>query len=279
MNWSWKVPGAVALLVVLAGCGAVKIQPHTQLPPPLIDKLPVTVAVYFPAEFRDYTYKEQRNQVDYEFELGPAHVTKLTRLLQAMFSRVVEIDDPAQALAAAPDVKLVLEPRFEDYAFLTPRDMVGDFYTVTIRYRLNLYNPRGERVDGYVFTGYGRRKSGSMSGTEPLVRATERAMRDAGAKLAIELPEQESVRRLLAGEQVAPERSREEEVRQVLGSFDDGQKIGDPAQIVAPIQEEPGGAAAPAQSPAAPTVETDTGSAAPEIPASDEAAAAQGDKP
>jgi hypothetical protein len=279
MNCSWKLPGAVVLLVVLAGCGAVKVQPQTQLPPPLIDKLPVTVAVYFPAEFRDYTYKEQRNQVDYEFELGPAHVVKLTRLLQAMFSRVVEVDDPAKALAVAPDVKLVLEPRFEDYAFLTPRDMAGDFYTVTIRYRFNLYNPRGERVDGYVFTGYGRRKSGSMSGTEPLVRATERAMRDAGAKLAIELPEQESVRRLLAGEPVAPERSREEEVRQVLGFFDDGPKTGDPAQMVAPVQEEPGGAAAPAQSPVAPTVEADAGSAAPEMSVSDEAEAAQGDKP
>ena len=279
MNGNWKVPAAVALLVVLAGCGAVKVQPHTQLPPPLIDKLPVTVAVYFPAEFRDYTYREQRNKVDYEFELGPAHVAKLTRLLQAMFSRVVEVDDPAKALAAAPDVRLVLEPRFEDYAFLTPRDMVGDFYTVTIRYRLNLYDPRGERVDGYVFTGYGRRKSGSMSGTEPLVRATERAMRDAGAKLAIELPEQESVRRLLAGEQLAPERSREEEVRQVLGSFDDGPKTGDPAQMAAPVQEEPGAAVAPAQSPAAPALEADAGSAAPEVPASGEAAAAQGGKP
>jgi hypothetical protein len=279
MNCSWKLPGAVVLLVVLAGCGAVKVQPQTQLPPPLIDKLPVTVAVYFPAEFRDYTYREQRNQVDYEFELGAAHVVKLTRLLQAMFSRVVEVDDPAKALAVAPDVKLVLEPRFEDYAFLTPRDMAGDFYTVTIRYRFNLYNPRGERVDGYVFTGYGRRKSGSMSGTEPLVRATERAMRDAGAKLAIELPEQESVRRLLAGEPVAPERSREEEVRQVLGSFGDDAKAPDPAQMVAPVQEEPGGAAAPAQSPVAPTVEADAGSAAPEMSVSDEAEAAQGDKP
>jgi hypothetical protein len=248
MNCSWKLPGAVVLLVVLAGCGAVKVQPQTQLPPPLIDKLPVTVAVYFPAEFRNYTYKEQRNQVDYEFELGPAHVAKLKRLLQAMFSRVVEVDDPAKALAAAPDVKLVLEPRFEDYAFLTPRDMVGDFYTVTIRYRLNLYNPRGERVDGYVFTGYGRRKSGAMSGTEPLVRATERAMRDAGAKLAIELPDQESVRRLLAGTDVVPERSREVDLQEALGSFGPGTPVAAPAEK-APDVGEPDATASAADPP------------------------------
>jgi hypothetical protein len=274
MNWSWKVTGTVALLVVLAGCGAVKVQPHTQLPPPLIDKLPVTVAVYFPAEFRDYTYKEQRNQVDYEFELGSAHVAKLTRLLQAMFSRVVEVDDPAKALAAAPDVKLVLEPRFEDYAFLTPRDMVGDFYTVTIRYRLNLYNPQGERVDGYVFTGYGRRKSGAMSGTDPLVRATERAMRDAGAKLAIELPEQESVRRLLAGDQVVPERSRKVDTQEALGSFGPGNPVEAPAEN-APGVGEP---AVPASAPEPSTAGSEEAQSDPlsQPPGEDRAPAADG---
>lgn len=254
MNWNWKVPGAVALLVVLAGCGAVKVQPQTQLPPPLIDKLPVTVAVYFPAEFRDYKYKEQRNQVDYEFELGSAHVAKLTRLLQAMFSRVVEVDDPAKALAAAPDVRLVLEPRFEDYAFLTPRDMAGDFFTVTIRYRLNVYAPGGERVDGYVFTGYGREKSGSLAGNAPLLVATQRAMREAGAKLAVELPQEETVRSLLAGRTVTLRRPGPPQPGEALGAFDGTGTVATPpssgtqaAPQAAPVAEEP-----PAADPGAP---------------------------
>jgi hypothetical protein len=244
--------GTMAALAALVGCSAVKVQPHTQLPPPLIEKLPVTVAVYFPAEFREYSYKERRNQVDYEFELGAAHVAKLSRLLQAMFTRVVEIDDPTQALSAAPDVKLVLEPRFEAYAFLTPRDMAGDFYTVTIRYRLDLYNPRGERVDGYVFTGYGRQKSSAMSGTEPLVRATERAMRDAGAKLAVELPEQESVRRLLAGDELATQPDREQDVRQALGSFGAGPEAATSGPTAG--QEKPDDSPAPEAGPGTPGI-------------------------
>jgi hypothetical protein len=180
------------------------------------------VGIYFPAEFRDYTHKERRNGVDYEILLGPAHVARLSRLLRAMFARVVEVSDPVAALSVDPDIKLVLVPRFEDYAFLTPHDVAGDYYTVTIRYRFDLYDPQGQRVDGYVFTGYGRQKSAAMSNTEPLVKATERAMRDAGAKLAIELTEQESVRRLLAGEKVGPRQDEEQEIQQALGSFDDG---------------------------------------------------------
>jgi hypothetical protein len=240
MNRTLSSLALCALLATVAGCGAVRVQPQAQLPPPLIDELPVTVAVYYPAEFRDYMHKEERYQVKYEMALGAAHVTKLQRLLDAMFARVIEVGDPAGALAADPDVRMVLEPRFEDYAFLTPRDMAGDFFQVTIRYRLNVYSPQGERVDGYVFTGYGRQASSMVSSTEPLVGATERAMRDAGAKLAIDLPTQESVRRLLAGQAVVRERSVSEEVQEALGSF------GTPAQP--PAESSPAtGAGAPNQ--------------------------------
>jgi hypothetical protein len=244
-----RAAGVLAALLVLAGCGAIMVQPKAELPPPLIDRLPETVGIYFPAEFRDFNHKERRSQVDYEIQLGPAHVARLTRLLQAMFARVVEVSDPAAALSVDPDIRLVLEPRFEDYAFLTPQDMAGDYYTVTIRYRFDLYDPQGQRVDGYVFTGYGRQKSAAMSNTEPLVRATERAMRDAGAKLAIELTEQETVRRLLAGEKVVPRENQEQEVQQALGSFDVGQPVTAPAaapDAAAPppeVSPEPGAAA------------------------------------
>lgn len=207
-------------LAALSGCGAVRMEARPQLPPPLIEQLPATVAVHYPAEFREFLYREERYGVKYEFLLGPAHVVKLQRLLEAMFARVVEVEDPARAREAAPDVRLVLEPRFEDYAFLTPQDMAGDYFTVTIRYRLDLLNPAGERVDGYVFTGFGRQKTGTFSGnTEPLAAATQRAMRDAGAKLAVELASQASVRRLLDGEPLQPAPAEAGQAREALGSF------------------------------------------------------------
>lgn len=232
---------AVGLLALMAGCGAVRVEPKQQLPPPLIDKLPATIALHYPAEFANYVHKETRNQVDYEIALGPPHVLKLRRLMEAMFTRVVEVDDPATALATDPTVRLVLEPRFEDYAFLTPRDMAGESFTVTIRYRLNVFNPQGERVDGYVFTGYGRQKSSMVSSTEPLVVATQRAMRDAGAKIAVELTSQDTVKRLLAGIEVRPQRSAAEEKEEALGSF------GAPSPATVPAAEP----AAPAGEPGA----------------------------
>ncbi len=133
-----------------------------------------------------------------------------------------------------PPLRLVLQPRFEDYSFLTPRDMAGDTFTVTIRYRLDVFEPGGERVDGYVFTGYGREKSGGMSGTAPLLAATQRAMREAGAKLAVELPDEDTVRTLLAGETVAPRPVSRPGPHEALGSFGTAVPAPPPQEPAAP---------------------------------------------
>jgi hypothetical protein len=247
---------ALAVLVplaalALAGCSAVRLEPREPLPPPLIDRLPVAVAVSFPQEFRDYAHKEKRQGVDYEVLLGPAHVERFEALLGAMFDRVVQVPEPAAAATLDPPVRLVVEPRFEEYAFLTPSDVAGDYYTVTIRYRVDLYAPSGERADAYVFTGFGRERSSAFSGTEPLARATQRAMRDAGAKFAIEFTEQPSVRRLLdmGGMEMLPVGGQ---LPGGTASAESGGALPPPgAPSGAGVSEPAGGASGPASPPAA----------------------------
>ncbi len=181
-------------LALLAGCGGVRVAPVTSLPAPLVEQEPITIGVHYPEEFRNFTHSEERYQVKYEAALGAAHVAKLDRLLGAMFREVLSVEDPS---AGDARVRFILVPRFEDYAFLTPRDVAGESYIVTVRYRIDVYSAEGERLDGYVLTGYGRQKSGMMSGAEPLKLATERAMRDAAAKVATELLTQDTIKALL----------------------------------------------------------------------------------
>lgn len=219
MKAGFVLLGWYALAVSVTGCGTVRVEPVPVLPPALVEKLPVTIGIHYPAEFRAYAHKETRYGTDFEVTLGPAHVAELNRLLGAMFNTVVELEDPARAPALQPPMRMVLEPRFENFAFLTPRDMAGDYFTVTIRYRLNVYEPGGERVDGYVFTGYGREKSSSLTGNAALLAATQRAMREAASKLAVELPEEETVRLLLSGQPVAPRRDPRPDPREELDSL------------------------------------------------------------
>jgi len=188
---------AALALVLVAGCAATRLAAESQLPPPLIDRLPVRVGVHYSKEFREFVHRETRSQLDYEITLGPAHVLNLDWLLQAMFADVVQVDDPTRVADITPPLIMVLEPKFEEYSFLTPKDVAGEAFLVTIRYLLTVYDGTGGRVDAYSFTGYGRERARTLASKQPLQIATQRAMRDAGAKLAVELTDQETVRMLL----------------------------------------------------------------------------------
>jgi hypothetical protein len=200
MMKSISSPALAALcLGMLVACTSTKLDTRAQLPPPLLEQLPIRVGVYYPKEFREYVHRETRAKIDYEVNLGPAHVTNMEWLLKAMFRDVVQVEDPTRAGSVAPPLTLVLEPKFEEFSFLTPKDVAGEAFIVTIRYQLTLYDGTGARVDSFAFTGYGREQARALASKEPLAIATQRAMRDAGAKVAVELTDQESVRLLLRG--------------------------------------------------------------------------------
>jgi hypothetical protein len=217
---------AAVTLALVSACGAQRLSTQAQLPPPLVERQPVRVGVYYSKEFREYVHKETRGQVDYEVTLGPAHVINLDWLLKAMFAEVVPVEDPTRAGEVTPPLALVLEPRFEEYSFLTPKDVAGEAFIVTIRYLLTVYDGGGARVDAFTYTGYGREDGRALANKEPLQIATQRAMRDAGAKVAVELPDQDAVRLLLRGP-AAPD-----------------------APAAAPAVEQPGAAPPPVEPPA-----------------------------
>ena len=68
---------------------------------------------------------------------------------------------------------------------------------------MNVYLPDGKLADSWGFTGYGTAPAGGLSDTEPLQNATALAMRDAGAKLAVEFRDQAIVRGLLPDAETA----------------------------------------------------------------------------
>jgi hypothetical protein len=194
-----RVALAALCLGMLGACTTTKLDTRAQLPPPLLEQLPIRVGVYYSKEFREYVHRETRSKIDYEVNLGPAHVTNMDWLLKAMFREIVHVDDPSRVASVVPPLTFVLEPKFEEFSFLTPKDVAGEAFIVTIRYLLTLYDGAGARVDSFAFTGYGREKARTLASKEPLALATQRAMRDAGAKVAVELTDQESVRLMLRG--------------------------------------------------------------------------------
>jgi hypothetical protein len=195
-----RLVGCLALvgsLLALIGCGATSIIATTNIPTPLVAKVPVTVALHVPKEFAAYVHKEERWSTDWNIDLGKAQSEGITRLMTAMFDRVVVVDSVNAGAQAGGDVKAILEPSVEEYAFVTPRDAGSPFFAVSIKYRVNVYSPDGRLADSWGFTGYGTSPSQGISSSGPLAAATALALRDAGAKLAVEFREQAIVRGML----------------------------------------------------------------------------------
>jgi hypothetical protein len=185
----------------LVACGPVHLVARSDIPQPLIAKMPAGVALYVPTEFSQYVHKEERSGTKWQIEIGKAQTETVTRLVNAMFEQVVSVDSVNAGATHANEIKAILEPSVEEFAFVTPRDAGSPYFAVSIKYRLNVYSPDGKLADSWGFTGYGTAQSQGVIMDDPLIQATSLAMRDAGAKLAVEFREQPMVRDLMPNAQ------------------------------------------------------------------------------
>jgi len=197
----------LAAALLLAACAPTKFETSTDLPQPLIEKIPIVIGVHLPPEFTEKVYEEKRpaGGGEYSIGLGKAQSAGFMRVLNAMFARVVPVASPGAAAATDAEIRGVLEPVLEDFAFVTPGDSGTQMYAASLRYTIRLYSPQGELADSWTFTGYGSQPASSFpgKGDAALAAATRNAMRDAGAKLAAEFHEQALVRGLLPSAQPA----------------------------------------------------------------------------
>jgi hypothetical protein len=192
------------VLALLSACGGVTIRPEPKLPQPLLEPLPAAVGLVIPPDQRKYTHKETRWDVDWEIILGAGHQKIMEDVFKDEFTHVQEFRDLDSARAAS-GLKALFEPRIDQYSFVTSHETGGRYYAVTIRYRINVYTPRGDKVDTLTLTGYGNALAGGMKSAPPLLRATNAAMRDAAAKFLVQFPAQPAGQRLAKNEPIEPD--------------------------------------------------------------------------
>jgi hypothetical protein len=196
-SW-WRWP-AWPVLALLAGCVTTQFEAQPVIPQPLVTRIPVVVGVHLPAAFREAVHREERDGQDVAIALGKAQTAGFERLMNTMFTRVVPLAANDASAASDPEIRGVFEPVLEEFSFVTPADTGTQMYAVSLRYRINAYKPSGEFVDSWTFTGYGAHPAASIpgQGRTALQQAAAVAMRDAGAKIAVEFREQAIVRGLI----------------------------------------------------------------------------------
>ena len=136
------------------------------IPQPLIDKIPVVIGVHMPLEFREKVYEEKRERRRRIFHrarqgaVGRVHAHRHGHVQRA-WSRWIH----RQAAAATDkEIRGVLQPTLDDYAFVTPADSGTPLYAASLRYTVRLYSPTGQLGESWSFTGYGTQAASSVPG-------------------------------------------------------------------------------------------------------------------
>ena len=189
----WRQLAALTALITLIGC-TTNVKVDGTIPTPLVGAIPAKVGVHYSDEFKTFTYKEVlRETGTYKIDLGAQNLSFFKNLFQNMFIAAEEVGAPPLTQEMSTNYDGVLVPKIVKYGFLTPTISGLKFYSASIQYQITLYDKSGAVIGDWNIVGYGKSEGGAFGGDEALNEATMLAIRDGGARIAIELQQQPQV--------------------------------------------------------------------------------------
>lgn len=183
------------LIAALASCGVSNVVIQGSFPTPNINKLPVSVAVYYDDALREFSYMEysETGREEFNIESGLSHIALFNAVLPAMFDRVVFIDSMEEALAQGVDA--VFAPAIEEFQLALPAKTKLDVYEVWIKYNMRLLTAEGDYIADWVLTSYGKTPTETFRSTEAAINdAAVVALRDLASSFSLSFSQVPEVR-------------------------------------------------------------------------------------
>lgn len=174
----------VCLLLILAACEqSISLKVDSEIPTPVIARMPVTMGILYRDELRNYVYEENSDErPNWKIESGSSHIALFEQILGSMFEQTKEVAGTESDTA----VDAVLAPSVAEMQFALPAETKSDFYEAWIKYDVELYNRDGSPIANWSVTGYGKSSTEFMKSRDKgLNAAVNQALRDAGAKFAL----------------------------------------------------------------------------------------------
>ena len=189
--------GMAVLLVALSlsGCGVSNVVIEGSLPTPNINKIPVTVAVYYDDAIRGFSYLEysETGQEEFNIESGQSHMELFNAVLPAMFDRVIVVDNLEDARAEGVDA--VFAPAIEEFQLALPAKTKLDVYEVWIKYNMRLLTAEGDYIADWILTSYGKTPTETFrSVADGINEAAVVALRDLASSFSLSFGQVPEVR-------------------------------------------------------------------------------------
>ena len=175
------------MLLFLQSCTTSVVVEGT-LPTPLVSVIPARMGVYYSDEFRRFKHEEVfRDSGGWHIDLGKQNLRFFQKLTKSLFTETQEVHQPPLTTEEMRNLDGVFIPSIEKYGFLTPSISGLKFYSASIEYRVAMYDKVGTKIGDWNIVGYGKSEGGLFSSDEAINEATVLAIRDGGARIAIEL--------------------------------------------------------------------------------------------
>jgi len=175
---------------LLTACSA-KVSVKADIPQPLVNKLPLSGYLSYTEEFKNYQYKEdEKGRSISSLAFGPAQ--------QEMFDRIfTQLLTVSKTSDAGSDV--IIEPEILDLQYTSPKETKLNLYEVWLRYRVKVTDAENKTLADWVVKGYGKTPTATLkTASSAFNAATNIALRDVGAQLAIGFPKQPAIAGLLS---------------------------------------------------------------------------------
>ena len=170
----------------LISCGVSNLVIQGNFPTPNINKIPLSVAVYYDDALRAFSYTEysETGREEINIESGESHIRLFNAVLPAMFEEVIEVegfDDPN-----VQGVDAVFAPVIEEFQLALPEKTKLEVYEVWIKYNMRILNPSGVSLADWVVTSYGKTPTETLlSGEDGITDAAIVALRDLASSFSL----------------------------------------------------------------------------------------------
>jgi len=175
---------AILVLPLLAACDQALTVPNT-FPEPLVEPLPLDVALYFSEDFANYRYREDvAGDAKWDIDLGKANVALFESVSRRLFRTATRVSARPTGADAAK-FNAVIEPSVAAFEFSLPSQSATEQYSVWIRYTVKVFRPDGEPLTDWTISAYGESGSTMLRPARSMEQATILALRDAAATLIV----------------------------------------------------------------------------------------------
>ena len=183
----------VAGLLTAGGTSIVIIARN--FPTPNINKMPLSVAVYYDDALREFAYMEytETGREEINIESGLSHIQLFNAVLPAMFDQVVNVSSLEDAVSQ--NVDAVFAPAIEEFQLALPAKTKLDVYEVWIKNNMRLLTSEGDYIADWVLTSYGKTPTETFRSVENGINeATVVALRDLASSFSLSFAQVPEVR-------------------------------------------------------------------------------------